>query len=384
MKISQKKWTLRGGWEQISREPTPHHPHLVLVFGSRPLLEDYSLIQEIMAWHKTNPVIVFCSTAGEIHNAGVAENSIIVTEIQFHKTTIKAAEIDFNGFTDSEQAGISLGEKIEHEHLKHVLIFTEGMEINGSAFVRGLQATMPTWVSITGGLAGDDTLIDHTVIGLNHAPETGKAVAVGFYGKYLKVGFGSFGGLDSFGPNMIATRTRENTLYEIDHKPALSIYKKLLGEKAAYLPGSGILFPINLRLQRLSGDNIEIARTLININEAEQSLIFTGDVPQGVGIRLMQANPDKLIQGAEKAATLSKIRLHQNEPELAILVSCIGRKLALKERIIEEVQSAHDTLGRDTIIAGFYSYGELCPATQTERLCQLHNQTMTITTFHES
>jgi hypothetical protein len=96
----------------------------------------------------------------------------------------------------------------------------------------------------------------------------------------------------------------------------------------------------------------------------------------------MKANFDRLIDGAMGAAQTSYAAIGSSSPDLAILISCVGRKLVLKQRTEEELESVREVLGEKTALCGFYSYGEICP-TAPNANCQLHNQTMTITTFAE-
>jgi len=95
---------------------------------------------------------------------------------------------------------------------------------------------------------------------------------------------------------------------------------------------------------------------------------------------LSRANFDKLVDGAVGAAEASR---GAAAPELAILISCVGRKLVLKQRIEEEVEGVRDVLGEKAVLTGFYSYGEIAPFVPGER-SELHNQTMTITTITEA
>jgi hypothetical protein len=97
----------------------------------------------------------------------------------------------------------------------------------------------------------------------------------------------------------------------------------------------------------------------------------------------MKANFERLVDGAEGAANMSNVPFGTSHPDLAILISCVGRKLVLKQRVEEEVERVQEVLGNTTSLTGFYSYGEICPVTPTEKQCELHNQTMTITTFSE-
>ena len=111
-------------------------------------------------------------------------------------------------------------------------------------------------------------------------------------------------------------------------------------------------------------------------------MTFAGDIPEGSYARLMKANFDRLIDGAAEAAKMSLDILGSFKPELVILISCVGRKLILKQRIEEEIEGVRDVLGNDACYTGFYSYGEISPSAGGAK-CELHNQTMTITAFAE-
>jgi hypothetical protein len=119
------------------------------------------------------------------------------------------------------------------------------------------------------------------------------------------------------------------------------------------------------------------------VDEQEQSLTFAGDVPEGCYVRLMKANFDRLIDGATGAAQAGYATIGSVPPDLALLISCVGRKLVLKQRGEEEVEGVREVLGTGPTLAGFYSYGEISPFTP-EAKCELHNQTMTITTLAET
>jgi hypothetical protein len=168
-------------------------------------------------------------------------------------------------------------------------------------------------------------------------------------------------------------------LYELDGQSALALYKEYLGEQAAELPASGLLFPLSVRSKE---GEIGVVRTILAVNEEEQSMTFAGDVPEGAYARLMKANFEHLVDGAIGAAQTSYEAMGSSSPDLAVLISCVGRKLVLKQRTEEEVEGVRDILGDHTILTGFYSYGEICPAAP-QADCELHNQTMTITTFSE-
>lgn len=378
MKIIQKKFTKTHGWQFVKEEKFNHTLcNLVLVFGARELLAEGSIYETLRKDHPKAHIIIN-STAGEIINTEVCDGTISVTAIWFEKTRLEASSVGIEKMGNSFQAGKELANSLGHDTLKHVMIISDGQKVNGSELVLGLQQTLPENVIITGGLAGDGARFEKTLVGLNQDPEEGKIVAIGFYGDHITTTYGSVGGWGAFGNERLITRSAANILYELDGKPALDIYKLYLGEQANELPGAALLFPLSIRSQ--DSEN-SLVRTILAVDEKEKSLIFAGNMPEGNYARLMKANFDKLIEGASDAAHNSILNADR-KPDLAILISCVGRKLVLNQRIEEEIEVVRAIYGDKTVIAGFYSYGEISPSFNFMK-CELHNQTMTVTTFTE-
>jgi len=289
-------------------------------------------------------------------------------------------EENIGDFQNGIEAGKALALKLANKELRHVFVLSEGLHVNGTELVTGMRDNLPEGVNVTGGLAGDGADFNKTLI-ISNAGEVKSNIitAIGFYGDQIKIGYGSFGGWDSFGVERSVTKSEGNVVFEIDNTPALELYKSFLGEQAKNLPSSGLLFPLNMRIET---DGEPVVRTILAVDEQKQSLTFAGDIPEGSYIKLMKANIDRLINGAEKAARVSVDPLGQNKADLAILISCVGRKLVLKQLIEEEVEAVQEIVGDKTTLTGFYSYGEIAPFLKGTR-CELHNQTMTITTFTE-
>lgn len=378
MKIEQSSWTAELGWTPTTPGVLGESAQLVLVFGATALLRDPQPIQSIQQAYPRAHVLG-CSTAGEICGTRVFDDSFVATAVLFEDTHLQAAKIDLSDVPDSLRAGERLALALDHTDLRHVLVISDGTHVNGSDLVRGLALHLPTHVAITGGLAGDGARFEQTLVCLDGKPQSRQVAVIGFYGTRLQVGYGSVGGWDPFGPERMITRSSANVLYELDGQSALALYKQYLGVHAADLPASGLLFPLSLRVGE---DKAGIVRTILAINENEQSITFAGDVPEGAYVRLMKANFDRLIDGASQAAQASYATIGGVSPDLAILISCVGRKLVLKQRIEEEVEGVREILGDRTVLAGFYSYGEISPFTPSAT-CELHNQTMTITTLSE-
>ncbi len=388
MKIEQKQWTSEGGWTSASTESLGNSAQLVLVFGATAVLHKEDLVKAIRdSYPAAN--ILGCSTAGEICGSRVDDDSLVVTAVHFDHTECRMAQVAMSENVDSFHAGELLARALPRssgfsgrgpaENLSHVLVFSDGLKVNGSDLVHGLEKHLPEGVTVTGGLAGDGARFGETLVFCDGVPKRDTVSVLGLYGSRLKVGFGSLGGWDSFGPERLITRSKGNVLFELDGQSALGLYKKYLGEHAKGLPATGLLFPLSIRAK--DGES-SVVRTILSIDEEEESVTFAGDIPEGAYARLMKANFDRLISGATGAAQTSYKAIGSTSPELALLISCVGRKLVLKQRIEEEVEGVRDVLGGSAVLTGFYSYGEISPFAPGAK-CELHNQTMTITTFSE-
>jgi len=376
MRTSQGIWSLdRWNW---SSPPTPATaPSVVLVFGAGCALLRSGALEALRASHPGAPVLA-CSTAGEIHDVHVLDDSVVASAIWLEHTPIRGVQVPIPSADASWAAGVAIARALAADDLAHVLVFSEGLHVNGSDLVRGIGGTLASHVGVTGALAGDGARFGRTLVGWNRLPAERCVAAIGLYGKHVRVRCGSMGGWDAFGPDRMVTRSEKNVLYELDGEPALTLYKKYLGEHAAGLPSSALRFPLLVTTETAGRG---VVRTILNVREQDGAMIFAGDIPQGSSARLMKANVDRLVDGASDAALATTSALDV-PPSLAILVSCVGRKLVLRQRVEDEVEAVRDALGPSVPIVGLYSYGEISPLIGQTR-SELHNQTMTITTIGE-
>ena len=377
MKTVQLKKHKDKNWDYLSPKLELNNP-LVLAFGNRYLLENPTIYNEIKALFPDGH-IVFGSTSGDITAHSVDDNSISITAIEFEKSRflIKTSNV-LNSDLDSFKTGKNLIKQFPTEGLKFVYVISDGSFINGSQLTKGMNAAINDNILITGGLCGDAARFEKTLASYNENPKQGEIVAIGFYGDTLEVTFSIHGGWTPFGPERIVTKSHSNILYELDNQPALDLYKKYLGEKSKELPGAALLYPINVKSE---DEKQSIVRSILNINEEDNAMILAGDIPENSKVQLMMTNVDNIANASERAARQA-LELRKNEPQLALLVSCIGRKLVLDQRVEEEIEEVVDVVGKKTTISGFYSYGEIAPF-HGENNCQLHNQTMTITLISE-
>ncbi len=358
-----------------STSPLPN-ASLVLVFGSIKRMGDAKLAGFLKSRFPAAQ-IVGCSTAGEIGANSVHDETLQITAVLWEKTAQRVTHVKINGMQSSFETGDQLARQLKSDSLKAVLVFSDGLHVNGSELLKGFQSILGD-IPIVGGMAGDNATFTKTLLLFNDNVSDNLVIAIGLYGNHLVAASGALGGWKPYGPPRKITRSVKNVIYELDGKPALPMYKMYIGEHFAKgLPATGLKFPIAVIG---AGKEVETVRTLAAIDPADNSLTFFGDVPEGETIRLCQTNHDRLVEGAAGAAGMVNAILaaaKQHGQGLAICVSCVGRKLVMADQVSDEVQAVHNILGPQTVLTGFYSNGEFCPRPNTTENA-LHNQTMTI------
>lgn len=355
-------------------------PQLVTVFGAVKFFEDKNIGKKLKTIFPDAHVIG-CSTAGEISEDGVFDENLIVTAVHFNKPNFKSFYSKISNLEDSENAGAKLASGVLANDINGLFVLGQGININGSALISGIRSKVSSNVVITGGLAGDGGAFKQTYVLSNEVVSSDIVAGIALYGKDVTLGFGSMGGWDPFGPPRKVTKASGNILYELDGQPALEIYKKYLGVHAKDLPSSGLLFPF--AILKNETDESGLIRTILGIDEKNGSLTLAGDVPLNGYLRLMHSKTSGLVNGAEKAAQKAWGMAGNTQGEdFSILVSCVGRKLVMGHDVDDEVDAVKTVL-KNSLVTGFYSYGEICPHTFVDD-CKLHNQTMTITRFTEA
>jgi hypothetical protein len=358
------------------------HPQVVFLFGDiaffkSSLQSDNSLIS-LLQKQLPHSLLVGCSTSGEILASQTHSGTLTATAIRFDTSQVYSASCPLTQMSHSEEVGLALAQKLDHPNLQHVLIFAPGVNINGSALVNGLKKgfTQPETISVSGGLAGDNGTFKQTFTIGPHGVSENHVVALGFHGLSLIAGSCARGGWTPFGPTRQVTKAEGNILYTVDHEPALDMYMRYLGKYANDLPASGLLFPLEIE-DEANPDN-GLIRTILGIDETQKALILAGELKTGARVRMMHASTQNLIEAAAEAAEKIQRPSTMKDDALALLVSCVGRKLIMGDMVDQEIETVADVLGDQTLYTGFYSNGEIS-AWNFNQDCRLHNQTMTIT-----
>ena len=371
LKYENKQWHIDGNILDKNKI------NIVFIFGDREEIKSKEIFEELrLRYPKAK--IIGCSSSGNILGDVITSSTMTATAISFEKGFVEMSVKDVLPTDNYDEVGHALVKALPSENLKHIFILADGLTINGSLLAEGVNTALTSNIAITGGLAGDGMNFEETWVIADDFAVQNRMVAIGFYGDSLHIGSGCYAGWEEFGIYRRITKSEGNIVYEIDGQPALDLYKKYLGEYAKNLPASGLEFPFNVKKER---DSDAIIRSVLGMNEEEKSLIFVGDVAEGSYARLMKTDIDGLIDGSRKAAEyIDKIN---NKEALGLVVSCVGRRVVLKQLAEEELEVLGDVLGDNVHLTGFYSYGELAPYSSDILSCQLHNQTMTLTVIYE-
>lgn len=375
MQVSTHVFRPSQGWDQAPSATLDSANTLLLVFAEAGRKAGW--VRDALAGLARDfprSRIMGCSTAGEIYDDNLYDASLVLAVLRFEHTRLRLISEAIPSMEASGEVGRQVARALADEDLRAVFTLTDGLALNGSAFVGGINAVLPPDVVVTGGMSADGERFQSTWIVVDGRQREGMVSACGLYGERIEVSHGSRGGWDQLGINRRVTRALHNVLYSLDDRPALSLYKEYLGEMAAELPGSALLFP--LAIQR---DGVEdmVVRTVLAVDEQTQSITFAGDVPEGASVCLMRANFERLIDAAGQATA----SLGDGGGGLCVAISCVGRRMVLGVRAEEELEAVAESLPEDTPLVGFYSYGEISPVTGIG--CSLHNQTMTLTLFRE-
>jgi hypothetical protein len=379
MQTDQLSWTAADGWRGAREDGAAQ---FVLFFGTREALACGSRYHELRHMFP-HARILGCSTGGQICNDDIADDKIAAVALHFDATRVRLAREPVVGPEHSRECGAAIGRSLAGADLAGIFVLSDGLNVNGSELVAGITSSVGD-VPLTGGLAGDGAQFQETLVAADCAPQRCIVGAIGFYGSSIRFGHGTAGGWDEFGPRRRITRSRGNVLFELDGKPALDLYARYLGEEDVKgLPGTALLFPLRIHNPERPGH--DIVRSILAVDQAAQSMTFAGDVPEGWLAQLMRGNFDRLAAGAARAARQAALAIGDRPPDdpVAVLVSCIGRRLLMGQHTIDEVEAAAIELGTDVTRLGFYSYGEISPH-GSSGVCELHNQTMTVTTLSEA
>ncbi|MDD5237238.1 MAG: FIST N-terminal domain-containing protein, partial [Candidatus Omnitrophica bacterium] len=274
-------------------------------------------------------------------------------------------------------------------HRELGLLFSDGLNENGSLLLKGLQQKLGLSFPIFGAAASDNFNFLKTYLYYNEDIFSDGAIGVLLGGK-LKFGLGVRHGWRPLGKLRRVTKCSGNTIKEIENKPAVELYKEYFAKEAAELKKDlkiiSVFYPIGIYL---SGEKEYLLRNVRAIKE-DGSLVCQGDIPEGSEIRLMIGTKESCLAAAKEAAEeAKKITLKsmfspsskEGLPiKLALVFDSISRYMLLGKDAQLELEAIQEAIGPDVPIAGLYTFGEQAPLKSVNYFgrTHFHNQTISV------
>jgi hypothetical protein len=337
-------------------------PDLVIVFFSAELAAD----RVALGLHGRLPEttrVVGCSSCAEINREEALTRSVTALGLRHGGIACQPFAIAPAGLSSFE-AGRRVGEELRPLAPDLVIALPDVLELNATQFLLGLQDVIGKRTPIIGGAPADRGEFKRTYQLCGHEVLSGGAVGVALKGP-LRLVTAARSGYSPIGLRHTCTRVDGgNVIREIDGRPALRLYKDLLGPHAAEMPAISIEFPIGvvggvLGTQRQPDDGPLLVRAIFRVDEEREALVLGGDIPEGAEIHVTRATRADVIRGAEEATAQALAAMP--DPDLALLFNCMSRKAVLGPRYKEECAAAFARLGPDLPKIGFYTFGELSP-----------------------
>lgn len=349
-------------------------PDLVIMFSSA----RYDHARVLAGVYEQLPAVrvVGCSSYGEINSEEGLSGSVtamgIVTEgREFATFTLP----DIAG--DSRAGGRALAEQVRQFAPDLLIVFPDGMRVNSTQFLLGLQDVLGDRFPIVGGVAADAGDFSRTYELFDRDVLCGGAVALAFKG--VRVVTAARSGWQPIGGTRTCTRIEDgNVLLELDGQPALDLYRSYLGYRAAEMPYVSVEYPIGMvggvpSTQRLPDGEILLLRAIKGVDERRRAIIFGGDLPERAEVRMTRATTEDVIAGADAAG--AQVLAALPRPTLALVFDCMARKVVLGPRYKSELRATFARLGPNVPKIGFYTFGELSPVQGTT---MHHDETFTI------
>jgi hypothetical protein len=375
MKVATLRHSSAGGWTFDG--PAVEDPQLIIWFtcydGATP--EPYDALRALFP----KALVAGCTTNGEIYRGEVMDGGSVAAAIRFESTKVKAAFRRLEAGADARAAGRALAAELKGEGLKAVFALADAFSFNGSDLVNGLSSALPPDVVLSGGMAGDDGALGRaTRAGLDCNPCDGGVVAIGFYGSALRVSNGVAGGWEPLGPSRRITRAQGQVCYELDGQPALDVYEAFVGNA-----GTTARLRHPFCIKPSADSEQDVIWEVVGVDRENKGLVFIDAVPEGSWAQVMRGADENLVKGAAEAARIATADgSGSGADSLGLVVSCIGRKWVMGQRVGDETEAVQETTDAAPTI-GFFSYGEVAPHAKTG-VCTLHHASISVTMLSEA
>ncbi|MBI2624179.1 FIST C-terminal domain-containing protein [Candidatus Parcubacteria bacterium] len=309
--------------------------------------------------------LIGCSDAGEITNAGPSQKSVGVMAIRTDRITFTTG-LGRNIKDGAREAGRAVAKEVKEkapQPLRTFIMLPDVLTGNGADTVRGVLDVLGEHFPLVGGAPGDDFLFEKTYEYQGGEVATGAVAGVGLSGEF-SFGIGVRHGWIPIGIPMKVTKSQGAVIYELDQRPAISIYEDYFGAKAEDLKKEplarmAITYPLGIKTPELDE---YLIRDPITVDD-KGAITCAAEIPEGSEIRLMIGSKEKAVEAAQDAARhlMQEFEIDKASPKFVLMFNCIAREKLFGQKAVDEIRAVMDIIGPDVPLLGFYTYGEQAP-----------------------
>lgn len=254
-----------------------------------------------------------------------------------------------------------------------VILLTNAFSGNVQHVVQGATQEAGGGVAWAGGGAGDNLRFLRTAqfagqVYRDHVVAVVLEAARSF-------GVGLEHGWQPYGPPVLATQTRGETVLDLNFDNAFSVYRASAVSRGDEVrPEDFASFAVLHPLGIPGASEDHVIRDPISV-EPDGALRCLAEVPDGSLLRVMQGKPETLICAAREAARTSRRRAG-DKLAFALVFDCVSRARTLGPRLLEELAGMHEELGCEVPMMGCLTFGEV--GAQGVALPQFHNKTTVV------
>lgn len=332
-----------------------------------------------------NDVPLFgASSLGIITSEGILKYGIAVCLLSLPEDSyFNTACVKEISKKSANQAGQELGEKLLYGckgvHRTMSIIFSDGLLLNGSELIAGLQERLGRSFPLIGASASDNFTFTKTCIYFNDEVLPDAACGILFGGK-LHFGLSIQHGWKPLGKPRKVTKSNAGKVSEIDNAPAAKIYEDYFAKNITAIKKDlrhlTMLYPIGIKIP---GEKEYLLHNIVDIDS--NGILFQGEIPESSTIRLMIGTKDSCLQAAARSAEEARKNLGTRTPKFALVFASASRFALFTRQARKELDSIREKLGQNIPIIGIYTYAEQAPLSAINYLSKTYFQSHTMTTL---
>lgn len=336
-------------------------PDLVMVFAAGEFAPE-RVLSGLKSRLSPRTSVVGCSSDTEVDSRGALRHSVSVLGLSLDG--IEARTFQVSSGEENESRGKAAASLLGPGEPSVIVALPDVVESNGTQFLLGLQSAIGKHVPIVGGAPSVSGETAKTYTLHNGEFAIGGAAGFALYGP-VEVASAARSGYVPIGSPKVITKIDGTAILELDGKPALDVYAEYVGPRWHENVNTTTEFPLGvvdgpLGTQKQSDGLIKLVRAVFRVDKERGALILGGDLSLGATVRVLRAESNDVLRGAEEATDLALAQLG-NKPDLALIFSCLSRRAVLGPRFREECRAAFSRLPEETPKCGFYTFGELSP-----------------------